>query len=732
MCASLLTGAGVRGSVAGFLLWTLTTPLNGIGAGERVFASSRENVQAPPHTRASISGHFVMPRLDPLPPGWRLHAPGRYSWDRAFFYRREFAFSPVRFPLLPDPEVKHRWGIRGGDLEGTGYVQAWSYLLREGKARDDLHLAISARIVRPAAISWNRNEGTSPFSYWGREEDGGYDFAAILRFADPDHYYRVQVSHRWQEVVLWKSTGGVLAVVPARVPAGQTIRLEVDAAGDTLRVMLNGHEAIAYRDSGETIAAGGFGVGVHESEVLFEEIVVGQARVTPAADHREHRPRFREADWHGERWVFDGQQPLFRFDLENMTMAEARLRPDCEVVLWQPMYWSHYLGYRGPAGNQAARHLAGFAVTATGETFGGHWHSFNEQKDIRSEQRLRVTYNPATHLYEYRVETALDVLPGREWDADAGLEYADPIPQDACGSSMPFAGGPPHRYQWILYPAKDGTIMRRAMNHLWAPAAVHRKRDGFVVMTSDREISPVHRLIEAPPGDNVDATTILCAWGYDLHMRLRVNDAPDGKLPGGTRLEVTYLFTGMDRADVDGLLRQSVLETNDVLRADVAYPLFRRGVNTFSPDDLWKTCEPTSAQWWQGGSWDSETGFTDRYSMRLAGGETMSTTLGPSAFSGAISDFPYRFSAVIRTRELGSSSVYFKAVAAGGRTPEDERTEDKHVFELPETGDWQRVECVTDLPSPYLNLVRIEVGVDGEEGTAWIDDVVFEPVATRP
>jgi len=654
---------------------------------------------------------------------WREYRPGRASWDRVFF----------RDKIKPDPKVTHRWKTSGGALRGAGYAQAWSYLLSSDALGRDVSLSVNARIERPAAISWDRNEGTSPFNYFGREENGGYDFGVLVRFEGPDRYYRVQVSHRWQEIVLWKSTGGNLRVVPARVPAGRTIELEVQVAGNAIAVLLDGEPMISYTDTHDPILAGQCGVGVHESEVAFERICLqGLAKVPPAGEGPAgHVPEFHVRDWHGQKWVFDGQEPVFHFNMDQMVLSEAKVRPGWLPLVQGPMFWQHYLGYKGPAGTAAASQLEDFEIEESGQELRGRWSSYNKNKSLHSAERLTLKYNAAKDLYEYHFDTEMEVQRGFDWDADAGLEFFDPIPYNACAMSAPYAGGPPWHFRWLVYPAKDGTIMRRAMNHLWGPVRAYRKENGFVLMSSDLELSPIFRLTDAPEDEHIDATFILCAWGYDLHLRLRVNDAPGGRIPGGTRLPVRFMFTGLEREETERLVEQSALETNEIFDPDKRYPIYVRGVNNFSPENSWSAAEPTCAQHWAGGTWDVETGYSDTYSMRLDGPGTVSAQIGPSAFSGPIADVPYRLSAMVRTKDVEQKPFFrLEALIASPRAPEKHKAkEEKHYVDLTGTNDWTRIEYVTEFPNPYIFNLRLEMGLEGK-GTVWLDDFVFEPIVS--
>jgi len=652
---------------------------------------------------------------------WEEYRPAKASWHRMFRWG----------DVKPDPQVRHRWSRSAEGLKGCGYVQAWSYLLSRDRTQSNMRLCVEARIERPAALSWGRDEGTSPYNYYGGEESGGYDLAAIVRFAGPGQYYRVQLSHRWQEVILWKSTGGVLCVVPATIPAGRTIKLQVEAAGNAISVRLNGKEVISYTDTHDPILSGRYGVGVHESKAVFSRIAVEPASAAVERTPTVHIPHFEVKEWHGHKWVFDGQEPIVRIDLNDMNLKEAKLRPGLLPQLMGPMYWQHYLGYQGPAGGAAANHLEEFEIDSTGLQLKAHWSSYNKQKSIHSQERFTLKYNASANVYEYYFDTVMEVQPGFDWDADAGLEFFDPLPYNACGMSAYYPGGPHWPYRWLVYPAKDGTITRRAMTHLWGPVRPYRKKDGFVVMSSDLELSPIFRLLSAPENENIDATIILCAWGYDLHLRLRVNDAPGGRIPEGTRLPVKFMFTGISLQETQKLLEQSVRETNDVFDPQKVFPIYVSGVNNFDPEHSWNTAEPTCAQHWSGGTWDKEVGYADNYSMRLDGPGTVSTHVGPSAFSGPVAQPPHRVSAMIKTKNLQEKKLffYFKAVNASPRSPEGYKgSEEKLYIDLAGTNDWTRVEHITGFPNPYLYDLQLGVGLEGE-GTVWIDDFVFEPVA---
>ena len=654
---------------------------------------------------------------------WEEHRPAKASWHRMFRWG----------DVKPDPQVRHRWTSSAEGMKGCGYAQAWSYMLTGAPTETDMRLSVEACIESPAALSWGRDEGSSPFNYHGGEETGGYDFAAIVRFAAPDQYYRVQVSHRWQEVVLWKSTGGVVRVVPAVIPAGRDIKLQVEASGKTISARLDGKELISYTDTHDPILAGRHGVGIHESKVVFRTIAAEAVRPPAGGAPTVHIPHFEVKEWHGQKWVFDGQEPVVRISMEDMNLHQAKLRPGWLPQLIGPMYWQNYLGYAGPAGGAAANHLEEFEIDSTGLQVKAHWSSYNKQKSIHSEEQFTLKYNASANMYEYYFDTVMEVQPGFDWDADAGLEFFDPIPYNACGMSAEYPGGPPSPYRWLVHPAKDGTITRRAMNHFWGPVRPYRKKGGFVVMSSDLELSPIFRLISVPEDENIDATFILCAWGYDLHLRLRVNDAPGGRIPEGTRLPVKFMFTGITLEETQKLLEQSVRETNQVFDPEKVFPTYVSGVNNFDPEHSWNAAEPTCAQHWSGGTWDKEVGCADSYSMRLDGPGTVSSHVGPSAFSGPVAEPPHRVSAMIKTKDLQEKKLFFylKAVNASPSSSEGYKgSEEKLPIDLAGTNDWTRVEQVTEFPNPYLYDLQLGVGLEGE-GTVWIDDFVFEPVVDQ-
>ena len=86
----------------------------------------------------------------------------------------------------------------------------------------------------------------------------------MLHWTDKDHFYRVVLSSRFQEIELWKPRGGFLHVAKADVAVGKSMALEATTQVGKLEVKLD-------RPTWKTSEVVGFSVALSASEALRED-----------------------------------------------------------------------------------------------------------------------------------------------------------------------------------------------------------------------------------------------------------------------------------------------------------------------------------------------------------------------------------------------------------------------------------------------------------------------------
>jgi hypothetical protein len=133
-------------------------------------------------------------------------------------------------------------GVQAAGGKATLTAETWSFLLgREDTA--DVAVAATLTILQPARRLDFFGESWSawPDPAYG---DGGYDAGLLLR-AGEKHGYRVQLSHKYQDVALVKyPDGGYVRVAPFPVKQNQPHRLEASAHGTEVVVRVDGRELI--------------------------------------------------------------------------------------------------------------------------------------------------------------------------------------------------------------------------------------------------------------------------------------------------------------------------------------------------------------------------------------------------------------------------------------------------------------------------------------------------------
>src|SRR5262249_41184258 len=158
-----------------------------------------------------------------------------------------------------------------------------------------------------------------PDPTWG---DGGFEAALLLRAGGDSTPpvrrwgYRVQLSHKYQEVALVKyPEGGYLQSVPCEVKLKQPQRLAVTLRGNQLVVRVDDQEKIRYQADVLPLDRGRLGVGVSSNaKVVFQKITLSSQPAGPhALANAKHTPNFLVRQWlGGRRWVFDGNEPILQ------------------------------------------------------------------------------------------------------------------------------------------------------------------------------------------------------------------------------------------------------------------------------------------------------------------------------------------------------------------------------------------------------------------------------------
>lgn len=602
------------------------------------------------------------------------------------------------------------WTAAGGSATGEAKAAGWSATVSPAAAPANCRVECRFVVEKPAAPGWG-TEHTAFCNYHAGREDSGYDLAVLVRYADRDHFYRVQLSTRGQELAIWKPGGGFVHVAPVAVAERKPHQLAVEVRGSWIEVFLDGKSAARYFDAVEPVLAGAAGLAVNQSTVRFEDVKVtdlgGQVPPAPASQP----PRFSVRKWRDREWIFDRSEPIALLDRGTLVLWEVKLRAGCRPILYWELFWKQYDGIHNYSDKLDKLEV----LKQDGPELQLAWQSQDPTKRITTSATMSVTLDKELDCYAYDVKTQFVVNPGKTWkDSADGLEYCNLIPYNVVGPAT--AGQStqwPWQYRWVVYSEADGSPAKYPLSHNRGQY-VHPKPDGgYFGYVGDNVVNPIV-FFQNPADPALKGYSGLCHWAHDIHFRYLPN-ASGYEMPAGTRHEAHYRVVAFDAARSRKLVDSSKLHPYFAEKEE--YPIYVSGVNTFQKSR--RRDEPQCEYLWRGGEWDRQTGHSDTSSLRLTNtgpGTVLSVVdIGGSHFSDAIRPGRYTITAWVKTKDVQGEGA---RIGLKLLYPED-----KPVY-CPErvigTSEWQQLRFSTELPARAAVQIVLEVA---GKGTAWFDDV---------
>ncbi len=624
--------------------------------------------------------------------------------------------APLTFPEAPAlaaafaPQTPATWELTPDGYGGTA-DGSWTYALSAQDPGADCDVTATVKLVQPA----DRRDGLElgSFAYFHNLRDlGGYEAALLVRYQSPEQHYRIQVSSLWQELVVWKPSGGVVQVVPYDFKPGETYRLRVLCSGPQLTVGVNGQRLLTWQDTCNPVLNGKLGLARKEGESYFTEV---KAETVPASEIHSspHRADFREQTWHALRFFFDGNEPICILREKNIWDL-MKFRPGYRPLLytfnfisdWNRFYMSEIADYQlVESGDRLVIDTKGLDPKS--------------KSAVTQDERMVITYDPVQNLYLYDsictthlpAEEAAQVSPS--WD------HGDAVFLGGVGSSV--THDPDYEkptYDWAVFQAPDQGFYKVPLNHNGHYLAIEANNGGPLLPggvgwfpVNDPVLSPVIRVPELSP--NIESLSAgHCWWAYDMHTMFTPKQV-DGKIPPGdyvTRVQ----YAGMEAVEAQAHLAQATLyKPRD---ADVEVPLYTAGtgkglVEPF--DTVQPLATPTGAYRIWAGVIDEQVGHDDHSSLRLEGPSEAYALTGPSYFTGTYGK-KARITAWVKTQDVQGEGPTL------GLQRMDNNTYEFHTTGLTGTHDWTQVSYVTDFPGDSFG-VHIFWRNSGP-GTVWFDD----------
>jgi len=598
----------------------------------------------------------------------------------------------------------------GGPADGT-----WTYALSPKPAPDDCRVTCRLKLVKPA----NRRDGMEMGAfkwYYAMEDLGGYEAAVIVRHTSARKHYRVMVSSLWKELALWRPTGGVVQVVDFPFKAGQAYELSVACRGSNIVVAVDGQRLVDWWDTADASLAGQVGLARKEGESYFSSLKVeplpAQTGTAPP-----HTPNLQERTWHGQRFFFDGNEPVFCLTNRNV-LDQMKFKPGYRAAMYtcnNIKDWNRFNPEKIVQSKviETGKRLVLDVVATDART----------KSNIPVATHLVVTYDAKTGMYVYDQTCTVDLPAGEAAKVSPGWDHGDPC----------FLGGVGHAntrdpnafkplYRWSIFQADDGNYYKVPLNHnghYWGKAETNGgpiyPQDGIWMAVGDPVVNPLMKVADLP--DRFAKVSVgHCGWAYDMHMIFEPRKV-EGRIQPG-RYASRILYTAMGGQQADALLAKAGFYKPADL--DVKVPLFRAGLGGVEKFDTIVTLATPHTEYkiWAGVI-DKTVGHGDNSSLRLDGPSDAWTLTGGSYFVQNYQD-----------RNLVSFYVKTRDVTGEGPTIGFARLDAKgeiYYTGITGTHDWTKVEFVAGEKIKYFGVHVIFRNAGG--GTVWIDDFKIQPLA---
>lgn len=456
------------------------------------------------------------------------------------------------------------WTPRPADWAGATVVDGkatltaspWSFLLAPGE-HASTELSATVTVLEPA-----KQFGFfgSSWSAWPSAEfaDQGYEAALLVRANDTSGY-RVQISHKYQDVALVKyPDGGYLRVVPCQVELKKPIKIVASMAGNDVIVSVDGVEMIRYRDRTLPLVAGRVGVGVSSSaKVSFENVSLSASKEpvgdTPESVNWRPKREFSVRTWLGGRqWIFNGNEPILQLHYEKDPSCFAKFMPGYKPLLTFDSHWGIENQGAFPEGKQA---WTAPVVIGGGESITATWSAKSLNERFTTKSKLVVGFDDDRGMFTYDIESELEVLPGAPFHFRYGFDFEHHTPLD------------PFRWQYLVAKRKGGELYHRPVYpidpgpqydlepynglRMWYGRHVDKQ---LVAPAIEYYITPEMNL------DPKDATktltrkldTAVCAAFYDTAVAFAQETAPPG-----TKVRVKYRYTCYPVGMAQGIFESS-------------------------------------------------------------------------------------------------------------------------------------------------------------------------------
>ncbi|MDB5387722.1 MAG: hypothetical protein JWM11_3368 [Planctomycetaceae bacterium] len=567
----------------------------------------------------------------------------------------------------------------------------------------------------------------SSWSAWPPSDfgDQGYEAGLLVRTGN-NSGYRVQVSHKYQEVALVKyPDGGYLRVVPCQVKQNQPVQVVVRVQGNEIVVRVDDRELIRYQDEFLPLTTGHVGIAASSlGKVLFENVKLDRlaAPAIKLTAAKPHTLNLSVRKWLGDRqWVFDGDEPILQLHHGADPSCFAKLKPGYKPQLLFDSHWG--LENQG-AFPEAASRWTEPVVNGGGATLSVNWSARNVKDRFTTQSKLAVGFDPVRGTYTYDVDSQLEVLAGEPFHFRYGFDFEHHTPLD------------PFRWQYLIARRHNGNLYHRPVypidpgpqNDL---ETYHGVRVWYGRHGEQMQIAPAVEYDIKPNAnrDPKDASksmqrklnTAVCAAFYDTGVSFE----PETAVPG-TQLRVRYRYTGYPAAEAAELFKQSKIYDSPTLDPNHHYIFADEW-----PKLTFSQFSPLSESWVYGRT-PFMTGHNQRPTYELekncGAGSGFAMKLGPASFGkanlpvpGTLTKGRYVVTALVKSINAFGPGGRLELEAAQAKTNKL-LAQVKHYWGNG-SFDWKRAGFVFEIPEDAGSLA-VAFGNSGT-GEMLVTDVEF-------
>lgn len=548
----------------------------------------------------------------------------------------------------------------------------------------------------------------------------------VLRDQGNRGRYRLQFSVKEKCVALWKTPGNFLAVADCDIAQDKPFAVTVRATGKRFEVSVDGKPVLDVVDRIAPIADGRVLAGANRAKLSVSAVQIlplppGDTATLPAAATTKHVPRFAVRPWCGQRWIFDGAEPVARLAdgkdgqawlWHPVALRSVKLRPGARAADSIP------LQFRG-AGEWPEKPMAVDSCAADRVDLRGFTSDRTKDKapTVQTMCAVTLTYDAARDSYVYDMVSAMTYLGERP----AIVEILDPWPHSVAGPAPGADRAWDARYTDILWRDENAGVYRYPLNHFLLPPEPRLNREApWFCFAGEQDVNPTYEIL--PPSAGKGYKIGLCTVMLDLHVQR--TDLPKTIAAGTVQKDHWRVFSTHGAA-LAALTMAA--EAHPVWGAQVnaQAALFDPWGTHFSGPQVVPVMTRQHAQAFSPYAWytvDPDMGHEAKGALRLGlenGGVTVRVGEGLSYFGRAFSGRPYRLRLYAKTADL-AGTFRVSVTLPGNRTTASE----------PLTGTtpgWQLIELrVEPKPSDFAAFINLEIsGARGGKGQAWIDDVSF-------